>query len=321
MPSSVRSETVVNPGSEDGRRTDFIRETSSSTWIVAGAELDLSRRPFLVGVLNVTPDSFYDRGAYGSPDAAIARARALIAEGVDALDIGAESTRPGADDVSAAIQIRRLSPVIRALRDDGVPISIDTRSAMVAAAMLEIGAVLVNDVSGLSDPAMSGVVAEYEASLILMHSRGVPKTMQVAPRYGDVIAEVAAFLKERLERAVASGISFSRIALDPGIGFGKRPGDNLALIANADQLLSLGRPLLLGVSRKSFLGALGAGEAPADRLAGSLAASVVAWSRGVRIFRTHDPAETRRALATVIALESASSGLPGSSSASTEKGE
>jgi dihydropteroate synthase len=272
-------------------------------WTLGDTTLDLHNRPFLMGILNVTPDSFYDGGEYHAPDLAIARAQALIAEGADCLDVGAESTRPGAEDVPSALQIRRLSPVVRAIRHLGVPISIDTRSSSVADACLELGAKVINDVSALADPGMAKIAAEYGASLVLMHSLGPPRTMQEDPRYDDVVPEVVEHLRQRLVRAERAGVDASRIALDPGIGFGKRPEHNLALIASARALRELGRPVLLGVSRKSFLGAVGSGERPADRLAGSLAASVVAWQAGVRIFRTHDPAETRKALMTAIALE------------------
>jgi dihydropteroate synthase len=302
--SSRAPETPIRSFSGSGpveARVDS--DFGADSWSLGERTIDLRRRPFLMGILNVTPDSFYDGGEYDVPAAAIARAQALVAEGADCLDIGAESTRPGAEDVAPAVQIRRLSPVVRALRHLDVPLSIDTRSASVADATLELGARIVNDVSALSDPGMAKIAAEHGASLVLMHALGAPKTMQINPRYGDVVREVVAHLRERMNRAADAGVDPARIALDPGIGFGKRPADNLELIASARALRALGRPVLLGVSRKSFLGTVGGGESPADRLAASLAATVIAWQEGVRIFRTHDPAETRKALAAVIALE------------------
>ncbi len=266
-------------------------------WRAGGRAFDLAEEPIIFGVLNVTPDSFYDGGQYEEADAAIARGRALVAAGATVLDCGGESTRPGAGDVLPGEQVRRLEPVVRALAAEGYLVSVDTRSATVAGALLAAGASIVNDVSGGADPAMFATVAVHEAAYVLMHSRGIPRTMQDDPRYDDVVVEVRTELARGLAAAVAAGVRADGLVLDPGIGFGKRPGDNLDLLAALPSFLPLGRPLMVGVSRKSFLGAVGAGADPASRLAGSLGASVVAWQRGARIFRTHDPRETIEALA------------------------
>ncbi|MCC6349466.1 MAG: dihydropteroate synthase [Candidatus Eisenbacteria bacterium] len=248
-----------------------------------------------MGVLNVTPDSFSDGGRYLDPEAAIARGRELLAQGADLLDLGAESTRPGAAEVPADEQLRRLEPVVAALvREPGVVLSVDTRSAAVAARALEWGVHVVNDVSALGDPAMAGVVAPGGAGLVLMHMRGTPATMQTDLRYDDVVAEVGAHLKRRMAVAAAAGIDAERIALDPGIGFGKSAAQSLRLLARGDDLAALGRPLLVGASRKSFLARL-LGDAPADRrLEASLAAAALAVFLGARVVRAHDVAETVR---------------------------
>lgn len=265
-------------------------------WRAGGRSFDLTEEPLLFGVLNVTPDSFYDGGRYEDPDIAIERGRALADAGAIVLDCGGESTRPGAADVDPSEQVRRLEPVVRALAAEGHLVSVDTRSAAVAGALLSAGACIVNDVSGGADPSMFATVALHDAAYVLMHSRGTPRTMQNDPRYEDVVVEVRVELARRLADAVARGVRADGVVLDPGIGFGKRPDDNLDLLAGLPSLLSLGRPLMVGISRKSFLASVGAGDTPAARLAGSLGASVVAWQRGARLFRTHDPRETARAL-------------------------
>lgn len=264
-------------------------------WRCRGATFDLSARTLVMGVLNVTPDSFSDGGRYLDPEAAIARGRELLAQGADLLDLGAESTRPGAAEVPADEQLRRLEPVVAALvREPGVVLSVDTRSAAVAARALEWGVHVVNDVSALGDPAMAGVVAPGGAGLVLMHMRGTPATMQTDLRYDDVVAEVGAHLKRRMAVAAAAGIDAERIALDPGIGFGKSAAQSLRLLARGDDLAALGRPLLVGASRKSFLARL-LGDAPADRrLEASLAAAALAVFLGARVVRAHDVAETVR---------------------------
>jgi dihydropteroate synthase len=266
-------------------------------WDCRGVRFDLSARTLVMGVLNVTPDSFSDGGRYLDPDAAIARGRELLAEGADLLDLGAESTRPGAAAVPAAEQVRRLEPVMKALlAEPGAVLSVDTRSGEVAACALAWGAHVVNDVSALGDPDMAAVVAPSGAGLVLMHMRGTPATMQSDLRYDDVVAEVAAHLRRRLAAAEAAGIAAERVALDPGIGFGKSAEQSLRLLARADDLAALGRPLLVGASRKSFLARL-LGDAPADRrLEASLAAAALAAFLGVRILRVHDVAATARVL-------------------------
>lgn len=266
-------------------------------WRCRGVAFDLSSRTLVMGVLNVTPDSFSDGGRYLEPAAAVARGRELLAQGADLLDLGAESTRPGAAAVPAAEQVRRLEPVLRALAaEPGAVLSVDTRSAEVAAAALELGAHVINDVSALGDPGMAAAVAPSGAGLVLMHMRGTPETMQRDLRYDDVVAEVIAHLRRRLEAAAAAGIDPERVALDPGIGFGKSAEQSLRLLARTDALGALGRPLLVGASRKSFLAKLLGDAPPERRLEASLAAAAIAALLGARIVRVHDVAETRRVL-------------------------
>lgn len=266
-------------------------------WRCRDVAFDLSARTLVMGVLNVTPDSFSDGGRYLEPAAAVARGRELLAQGADLLDVGAESTRPGAAAVPAAEQLRRLEPVLRALAGEpGAVLSVDTRSAEVAAGALACGAHAVNDVSALGDPGMAAAVAPTGAGLVLMHMRGTPATMQSDLRYDDVVAEVAAHLRSRMAAAVAAGIGEERIALDPGIGFGKSAEQSLRLLARTDDLARLGRPLLVGASRKSFLARLLGDAPPERRLEASLAAATVATLLGARILRVHDVAETLRAL-------------------------
>jgi dihydropteroate synthase len=245
-----------------------------------------------MGIVNVTPDSFSDGGLYTDAGAAIAHALELEAEGAGILDIGGESTRPGADSVAAEEELRRVVPVIEALRGHGVraQISVDTSKASVAAAALDAGATLVNDVTALrGDPAMAELVAARGAECCLMHMLGEPRTMQNDPRYDDVVSEVKAFLEQRMAFAVAQGVAEERILLDPGIGFGKTAEHNLELLARVDELVALGRPVVIGTSRKSFLGRI-TGRAVDDRLAGTVATNVLAYERGARVFRVHDVA-------------------------------
>lgn len=252
----------------------------------------------LMGIVNVTPDSFSDGGRYLDAQAAVAHGLALEAEGAGILDVGGESTRPGAEPVTADEELRRVLPVVAGLRAAGAAaaISVDTTKASVAAGALAAGASIVNDVSALrGDRELAGVVAEHGAGLCLMHMRGEPRTMQRDPRYDDVVAEVAAFLEERMRFAVARGIAEERIVLDPGIGFGKTAEHNLALLRRLDELAALGRPVLVGTSRKSFLGRL-TGRDVEGRLAATIASNVVALERGARIFRVHDVAPVRDAL-------------------------
>jgi len=244
----------------------------------------------LMGVLNVTPDSFSDGGLYLDPSAAIAHGLGLEAEGAAILDIGGESTRPGAAEVPAAEELRRVLPVIEGLVAAGTSaqLSIDTSKATVAAAALQAGATLVNDVTALrGDPAIASVIAASGADCCLMHMLGDPRTMQRDPRYDDVVAEVKAFLEERMQFAIAAGIDEERIMLDPGIGFGKRVEHNLELLARLHELVMIGRPVLVGSSRKSFLGRL-TGRAVGERLAGTIASCVLAYERGARVFRVHE---------------------------------
>ena len=254
-------------------------------------------RPSVVGVVNVTPDSFSDGGAFLNHTDAIAQARRLLAEGAALVDVGGESTRPGSEGVSAEEELRRVEPVLEGLA--GLPVSIDTSKAEVARRALALGAVLVNDVTALrADPELAGVVADAGAYLCLMHMLGEPRTMQDAPRYDDVVAEVASFLEERLAVAVAAGIPEERICLDPGIGFGKTVEHNLELLVRMDELVAIGRPVLVGASRKRFLGRiLGDREAVTGPVAAGVAINVLAYERGASLFRVHDVRENVEALA------------------------
>ena len=260
-------------------------------------------RPAVMGVVNVTPDSFSDGGRFMEAEDAVAHARRLVDEGAAVVDIGGESTRPGASPVDVAEELARIEPVLERLR--GVPLSVDTSKAAVAHRALELGAELVNDVTALrGDPAMAGVVVEHEAYLCLMHMQGDPRTMQVEPRYDDVVSDVAAFLEERVAFAVAEGVDEMRICVDPGIGFGKTPNQNLELVRRLDEIVALGRPVLVGLSRKSTLGkALGDPGATTGPMAASIGAGVAAFERGASMFRAHDVRETVEALAIAAAVE------------------
>jgi dihydropteroate synthase len=254
-------------------------------------------RPSVMGVLNVTPDSFSDGGRFLAPEAAIAHGRKLAAEGADLIDVGGESTRPGAEPVGADEELRRILPVIEALAGaTEVPLSTDTYKASVARAALSAGASFVNDVSAFTgDAEMAAVVAEAGVDVCLMHMKGEPRTMQEDPRYDDVVSEVKAFLEERLAFAAGEGVRVDRVWLDPGIGFGKTVEHNLELLRRLDEIVAIGRPVLIGPSRKRFLGAL-TGREESDRLAGGLSAVVMAFERGATMFRVHDVRETRDAL-------------------------
>ncbi|HEV2736751.1 MAG TPA: dihydropteroate synthase, partial [Longimicrobiaceae bacterium] len=266
------------------------------SWAVRGRSISLER-PLVMGVLNATPDSFSDGGLYDAPERALARAERMVAEGADLLDLGGESTRPGAAPVSPADEAARILPVLRLLRSRlSVPVSVDTRRAEVARLALDEGAEIVNDVSALADPGMGGVVAEAEAGVVLMHMRGTPETMQRDPRYADVAGEVADELAAALERARAAGIADARVVLDPGIGFAKTAEHNLELLARLGELARLGRPLLLGPSRKSFIGKILGGVPAEERDAGTAAACVVGLLHGARVFRVHDVRVVRQAL-------------------------
>jgi len=252
-------------------------------------------RVLVMGILNVTPDSFYDGGRHRPTDAAVARAREMEREGADIIDVGGESTRPGADPVSPETERARVLPVIESLADrTAVPISVDTRRASVAHAALSAGATIVNDVSALRfDPEMARVIADAGAVVILMHMKGAPKTMQSSPSYDDVVEEVRGFLVDRILFAERAGIPRGRIAIDPGIGFGKRLADNIALLRHLDALCGFDAPVAIGVSRKSFLEGILELPAP-ERLEGTIAANAVAIYNGADIIRVHDVKEGRR---------------------------
>ena len=256
-------------------------------------------RPRIMGILNVTPDSFSDGGRFLDPAAALVQARVLAAEGAALLDIGGESTRPGAAEVAVDEEVARTAPVIGALRAGGLttPISVDTRKARVAQAALAAGAGIVNDVAAMGfDPAMASVVAEAGAPIILMHSIGTPATMQQDPRYEDVLLDVYDFLKARIAVAEAAGIARERIMVDPGIGFGKTAAHNLALVRGLGLFHDLGVPVLLGASRKRFIGAIGGEDVAERRMPGSVAVALAGVAQGAQVLRAHDVAETRQAL-------------------------
>jgi dihydropteroate synthase len=256
----------------------------------------------LMGVVNVTPDSFSDGGLYLDPEAAIAHGRELAGAGAEILDVGGESTRPGAEPVGAEEELRRVVPVIRGLSDLDCRVSVDTAKAVVAAAALDAGAGIVNDVTALrGDPEMASLCAERGATVVLMHMLGEPRTMQDDPRYDDVVGDVKAFLAERLQAAVAAGIAEERVWLDPGIGFGKTAAHNMELLRRLGELRALGRPLVVGTSRKSFIGRVDG--SPADqRLGGTIASSVLAAAEGADVLRVHDVAEARQALTVATAI-------------------
>jgi len=282
-----------------------VSEEAGPAWAHRGGTFGLER-PLLMGILNTTPDSFSDGGLHLDPGRAVARAERMLEEGAGLIDVGGESTRPGAVPISVAEETARVAPVVRELkRRLTIPISVDTRRAEVARVALDEGADVVNDVSALADPAMARTVADSGAGLVLMHMRGTPRDMQNDPRYEDVVAEVAGDLALSLARALAAGIRAESIALDPGIGFGKTSKHNLELISRLEILTGLGRPILLGVSRKAFLGALIGGAGPADRGVATAAACVVGLLKGARIFRVHDVRLVREALQVAEALRTA----------------
>jgi dihydropteroate synthase len=276
-------------------------ETDTAAWPLG--EACFNRRspvaaPRFLGVVNVTPDSFSDGGAHLDPSRAVEHALALVAEGADLLDVGGESTRPRAEPVAVDEELRRVVPVIAALaRHTRVPISVDTTKSAVARAALDAGATIVNDVSaGRFDPAMFAVVAERRAGYVAMHMQGDPRTMQVAPHYEDVVADVTDFLRERCFRALDAGVPRAGLWIDPGIGFGKTAAHNLELLRRLGELRSLGLPILLGVSRKSFIPAVsGIDHAPAQRLGGTAAAIALGVAHGAEIVRVHDVAVMREA--------------------------
>jgi dihydropteroate synthase len=259
-------------------------------------------RPSVVGVVNVTPDSFSDGGQFLRPEAAVAEAIGLFEEGAALVDVGGESTRPGSEGVSAEEELRRIERVVTALQ--GNPVSVDTSKAAVARRALDLGAEMVNDVTALrGDPELAGVVADAGAYLCLVHMLGEPRTMQDNPRYDDVVDEVRAFLEERLAFAVANGIAEERVCLDPGIGFGKTVEHNLELLARLEELVAIGRPVLIGASRKRFLGRiLGDVSALTGPVAAGVAVAVLAYERGASLFRVHDVREHVQGLEAARAL-------------------
>lgn len=253
-------------------------------------------RPLVMGVLNVTPDSFSDGGLYGSLDMAITHAENMIAEGVDIIDIGGESTRPGAPPVSLEEELRRVMPVIYALRDCGKPLSVDTRRPAVMRAVVDAGADMINDIEGFRAEGALAAISDTDCALCIMHMQGEPQTMQSNPHYGNVVAEVSAFLQERASAAFEAGIARKRLCIDPGFGFGKTTAHNLQLLTHIEQLQTeLQLPLLAGLSRKSMLGAI-TGRPVEQRMVASVSAALMATLHGARILRVHDVAETIDAL-------------------------
>ena len=265
-----------------------------------------TRRPIVMGVLNVTPDSFSDGGEFFDSGQAIQQARVMLDEGADIIDIGPESTRPGSDRVSAADQIDRIRNILPAVAEMGAVVSIDTTWAEVARFALDAGAAVINDVSaGRDDPSLLALAAEREAPICLMHMLGEPKTMQADPVYDDVVGQVAEFLSHRADVAQAAGVDRDRIIVDPGIGFGKMLDHNLALLAGTARLAALGYPVMIGASRKRFIGEIASQPDPAQRSAGTLAACLGCWRQGASIFRVHDVGEMVQAFAVACAIESA----------------
>ena len=271
-----------------GETSRYDRSIDPLAWLTA---------PCVMGVLNVTPDSFSDGGAFLDPEAALKRLAQIAADGAVICDVGAESTRPGADPVPADEQLRRLDPVFAAVASGcGIAISIDTASATVARAALDAGAVVINDVTaGRGDPDLLPLAAERGAAVCVVHMKGEPRTMQQAPAYEDVTGEVITFLEERMSAAIAAGVPERHILLDPGIGFGKRLEDNLTLLREIPRLAALGRPLVIGVSRKSMFGQL-LGREVDERMAGSVAAGLLAVDAGAAVLRVHDIRETADAI-------------------------
>ena len=271
--------------------------------------LDLAL-PRVMGILNVTPDSFFDGGRHDDPDRAVERGRMLAAEGADIVDVGGESTRPGARAVDASVEIARVVPVVEALAAEGIPVSVDTSKPEVMRAALAAGASMVNDVRALLEPGAMEVVASSDAAVCLMHMRGTPESMQVETAYAHVVAEVRDFLARRAAACERAGIARNRIVVDPGFGFGKGVAENLALLRRLRDLVAAGYPVLAGLSRKSTIGAI-TGRSPGDRLAGSLAAALMAVERGAAIVRVHDVRETVDALRVYAAAAAVTDDSPG----------
>lgn len=265
--------------------------------------------PLIMGILNVTPDSFSDGGKYAAVDSALAHAQRMISAGADIIDIGGESTRPGAEPVSTEQQILRVIPVIKAIRKDlsaTLPISIDTTLSRVAEAALDAGATIINDISaGVQDAEILSLAAKRNIPIILMHIKGQPDNMQDAPFYQDVVREVLSALRECVDAALAAGVAKQQIAIDPGIGFGKRRQDNLDLLANLDKFVATGFPVLLGTSRKRFMGSLCAVTEPAELVCATAATTALGVQQGVQMFRVHDVKENKQAAEVAWAIKQA----------------
>lgn len=268
---------------------------TANIWRHRTGELRLDRT-LVMGILNVTPDSFSDGGRYFTQEQALRHGVEMVEQGADLLDVGGESTRPGSDPVSEVEEWRRVGPVIRDLTHKvDVPLSVDTMKAEVAAKAIEAGASIVNDVSGMREPAMVRAVATGRVGAVVMHMLGNPKTMQTHPQYDDVVGEVRSFLSERIRALETAGVASEAVAVDPGVGFGKTQDHNLGLLRNLDRIVALGHPVVVGVSKKSFIERLGGGE-PGERLSGSLAAATLAVAKGAHVVRVHDVRETVRAM-------------------------
>lgn len=310
-------------GAEEGHRFEKVLRDTIAAWggpapavPAAGGVLPTDVRPLIMGIVNVTPDSFADDEALypdGHPDRAVEAGRRMIADGADILDVGGESTRPGAEAVAEDEELRRVVPVVEQLVQSGAVVSIDTSKPAVAAAALEAGATIVNDVSGARDDDLLRVVADAGAAYVLMHSRGTPRDMASLTEYGDVVAEVYEFLGACVERCVNAGIALDRIIVDPGIGFAKNAEQNLELLRSVRQLRGLGRPVLVGASRKSFLGAVLGEDDPAQRVEGSLACVASAISAGAAMVRVHDVAASVRVARVARAIATASPDWPATS--------
>ncbi len=272
------------------------------TWRCGAFEFALAS-PLVMGIVNVTPDSFSDGGEHSDADAAVAHGGRLLAEGAHILDVGGESTRPGAEPVALAAELARIGPVVTRLAAAGTCVSIDTRHAEVARAALDAGASIVNDVTGFTDLAMVGLAAARDCGVVVMHMLGEPQTMQSDPRYDDVVTEVRDFLLARARVLEAVGVARDRIAIDPGIGFGKTLEQNLALLRAIPELAATGYPVLVGASRKRFIGELTGVTEPCDRVAGSVAAALIAVERGALVVRVHDVAATAQAFAVAAAVD------------------
>lgn len=282
-------------------------EAGELTFITRTRSFGFKGRAVIMGILNVTPDSFSDGGEFTKADRAVERALEMASEGADIIDLGGESTRPGAESVSAQEETERILPVVEALVKTGLAVSIDTTKAAVARAALEAGAELVNDVSALADAGMAEVVAEYKAGIVLMHRRGGPRDMQSDTTYSDIMAEVYGYLAEKIECAVHAGIERERIVIDPGFGFGKSVGGNLELLKRLREFQSLGRPLLIGTSRKSFIGKV-LDKSIDQRLTGTIATQVAALMSGAGILRVHDVRQACEAAVMVAAIKQGESG-------------